>query len=123
MKFDTYSYRHGLELTQNIPELNQLWNEIQDSLLKIDDNILINHFEAKGKKRGKSMSDDVNELLKCSLIKKGWQEEAKIFNEYPYDSKEGGMKYFRLDFAKKIKIKLYRLRFLLIIEKHYLGIY
>ena len=33
------------ELTQNIPELNQLWNEIQDSLLKIDDNILINHFE------------------------------------------------------------------------------
>ena len=101
MKYELHSYRHALDIVESTADLKELWNEVESCLKSISDDDIINNFMNRGLKRGKSISEPINELIRIDLVEKGWTKESKIFNEIPYTTRQAGMKYFRLDFSKE----------------------
>lgn len=97
MKFRVYGHRHADYLFQDLEEYAQLWEEIQDALSSITDDMIVEEFESEARK-AKSISQALNRLIKQELVARGWQQESYIFADEEYGQAAKGT--WRLDFAK-----------------------
>ena len=97
MEFELHSHNFGLELIQRVHP--SLWAELTEAITSISDDALRREFSKRGKT--KSLSRDINGLLKSRLKRKKWKHESAIFNNPEY--RRRGEKRWRLDFSKKDK--------------------
>jgi hypothetical protein len=95
MKFKVYSYRHGQNNLENDKEFFDTWNEIQEAITNISDEMLIQLHENKYINSNKSISKAINKLISLQLAAMGWNSESYIFKDDKYKNKA-----WRLDFAK-----------------------
>lgn len=95
MKFKVYSYRHGQNNLENDTEFIDTWNEIQEAITNISDEMLIQLHEIKYINSNKSISKAINKLISLQLAAMGWSSESYIFKDDKYKNKA-----WRLDFAK-----------------------
>lgn len=98
MEFRTHSFRYGLEIFNTQADFKILWDEVIDSINSITDDDIIQYFENQ-KRKAKSISEAINNLLADRLCSKGWNKESFIFNNPAYRSGKGNSNW-RLDFAK-----------------------
>lgn len=98
MRFRTYGHRHAEHLFQNLDEYASLWDEIQNALESITDDMIIAEFENETRK-AKSISQAINRLIKAELVARGWESESYIFADEEYGQAAKGT--WRLDFAKE----------------------
>lgn len=91
-----YSHRYALPILNTDRDFAEIWLEVQEVIHNISETQLINHFNAKGDRRGKSISSTINELLKIGFVNKGWRSESPIFQNSQYEGDT-----WRLDFAKE----------------------
>jgi hypothetical protein len=75
--------------------LRPLWLEIIESIESITDEEIIDNFNNQ-KRKAKSISESLNQIIKDKLLAKGWKPESPIFNNRDYEKS----RYWRLDFAK-----------------------
>lgn len=97
MQYRTHGYRHGDWLFPNLAEYSELWNEVDDSIRSVSDEMIIEEFENNPRK-AKSISQAINRLLKEEFVKRGWNPESYIFADEVYGPQSKGT--WRLDFAK-----------------------
>ena len=65
------------------------------SIESITDEEIIDNFNNQ-KRKAKSISESLNQIIKDKLLAKGWKPESPIFNNRDYEKS----RYWRLDFAK-----------------------
>ncbi len=94
MEFIELSHRHALSIIKYDKEFNFIYEELTEVLKSISDKDLIEQFESRELRRGKSLADSINKLIDNRLIQSGWEPQSKIFKPDKYDSP------WRLDFAK-----------------------
>lgn len=94
MNFRTYSFRHGEVILDNEPEYRVVWNELLGAIDSISDQEIIDYHES-ARRKAKSISESINNVLKNKLITLGWNEESYIFQDDEYSGNR-----WRLDFAK-----------------------
>lgn len=96
MNFEIYSHRFALPILETEPDFIPLWEEVQEAIFSISDEILISRFEESDYTQT-SISRQINELLSENLTQFGWEGESPIFqnNHYRGDT-------WRLDFAKEL---------------------
>lgn len=99
MNYRLYSYRHGLDILETVPEYQTLWSELTTVLDGISDQRIAEHFGRHGEGRSKSISIAINHLIDEDLSAAGWLSQAKIFGQSDY-----GDNTWRLDFAKDVYI-------------------
>ncbi|QFG01297.1 hypothetical protein PB01_20940 (plasmid) [Psychrobacillus glaciei] len=95
MEYRMYSHRYAAAILNTDREFADIWLEVQEVIHSITEEQIINSFEAKGYRRGKSISTTINELLKVGFIARGWRSESPIFQNPDYTGDT-----WRLDFAK-----------------------
>lgn len=95
MEYRMYSHRYAAAILNTDWEFADIWQEVQEVIHSITEEQIIHWFEAKGDKRGKSISATINELLKINFIDRGWRDESPIFQNPDYTGDT-----WRLDFAK-----------------------
>lgn len=94
MDFVTHSFRHAeVILTQS--DYASTYSELVTAIHEVSDEDIINSFNSH-RNPGKSISRDINTLLKVRLKDAGWAIESAIFQNEDYDDKR-----WRLDFAKQ----------------------
>lgn len=100
MQFDTYSHKFAAEVVKSAGFKTE-YAEIEKAIKSISDYDLERRFSEikKKRKKAKSISEAINELLKEKLEAKGWLSEAAIFRDEDYTKKRETR--WRLDFAKK----------------------
>lgn len=96
MNFTVYSHRFALPILETEPDFIPLWDEVQEAIISISDEILIKRFE-KSKLIQTSISRQINELLSENLVRLGWESESQIFQSSNYTGDT-----WRLDFAKEL---------------------
>lgn len=96
MEYRTYSHRYAAAILNTDYEFAETWQEVQEVIHNITDEQIIDSFEVKGDRRGKSISTAINELLKSSFTARGWRSESPIFQNPDYTGDT-----WRLDFAKE----------------------
>lgn len=96
MEYRMYSHRYAAAILNTDKEFAETWLEVQEVIHSIGEEQIINSFESKGFKRGKSISTTINELLKKAFVAKGWRSESPIFQNPDYTGDT-----WRLDFAKE----------------------
>ena len=95
MEYILHSFRHGEIILKNEKNYKIVWSELLDAIKNItDDEIIIYH--EKNKRKAKSISEAINNLLKEKLVKLEWNEESYIFQDDEYSGNR-----WRLDFAKE----------------------
>ena len=100
MDFVIHSFRHALAILEQ-PEYSANFNDLCEAITEITDEDLIASFDSH-KTAAKSISRDINGLLKVNLKSKGWAVESAIFQDAEFDDKR-----WRLDFAKeKISVEV-----------------
>jgi len=100
MKYQTHSFRYGLELFSHEAEFINLWGEIRDCLDSIADEELIQHYINNPRTTKKSISDSINDLIDERLVNMGWNRQSPIFNNSEYRPTSRN-RWWTLDFAKK----------------------
>jgi len=90
------SHRQGYEIIQSVPELKELWDEIDLSLHLITDEDVKRRF-GEIERDATSFSQAINELIDESLRRKGWKPQSRIFKDLQYDKKT-----WTLDFSKQV---------------------
>jgi hypothetical protein len=90
------SHRQGYEIIQSVPELKELWDEIELSLHLITDEDVKRRF-GEIERDATSFSQAINELIDESLRRKGWKPQSRIFKDLQYDKKT-----WTLDFSKQV---------------------
>ena len=95
MEFITHQHRFGLNVVESNYELKILWQEIEDSLTNITDDMLIQEFENGTNLM--SISNAINNLIDKSLTAKDWIPQSAIFQGDEYSDKR-----WRLDFSKRV---------------------
>ena len=96
MDFIHKSHRQGYEILQSVPELKELWDEIDLSLHLITDEDVKRRF-GEIERDATSFSQAINELIDESLRRKGWKPQSRIFKDLQYDKKT-----WTLDFSKQV---------------------
>ena len=94
MEFVAHSFRHA-EAILSQPEFRPLMEELSAAIHSISDDDIIASFHSTPH-TAKSISRDINNLLKNRLEGSGWASESPIFQNDEYDDKR-----WRLDFAKE----------------------
>lgn len=94
MKFVIHSFRHA-ETILNEPNFVAQYHDLINCISSISEEDLITHF-LNTKRKTKSVSDSINQLLKEKFVSEGWRPEPRIFKDGDYQDKT-----WRLDFAKK----------------------
>lgn len=98
MDFYHYSFRHAQVVLQQA-EFIVDFNEVLDVVKGITEEELIIKHNSYGliseEHIPKSLSKAINDILKESLVNKGWHPESKIFQDSNYEGET-----WRLDFAK-----------------------
>ena len=94
MEFVAHSFRHA-EAILSQPEFRPLTEELSAAIHSISDDDIIASFHSTPH-TAKSISRDINNLLKNRLEGSGWASESPIFQNDEYDDKR-----WRLDFAKE----------------------
>lgn len=94
LKFKITSHRFAKTILTTDENFKQEWKDIEYAVNRITDkDIILNH---KSKHpNNKSISVDLNDLIKEGLISRGWSPESSIFKEEGYTDDA-----WRLDFAK-----------------------
>ena len=102
MNFKTHSHRYGQEYLEYPEDPNQDWYELKDIIKSISDKEIIERFMSRGNRRGKSISQAINNIIKDKLIQSNWKSETNIFNPEDPNHPDPNPKStrFRLDFAK-----------------------
>ena len=95
MEYLIHSFRFGYEIVSSEENLRPLWLEIIESIESITDEEIIDNFNNQ-KRKAKSISESLNQIIKDKLLAKGWKPESPIFNNRDYEKS----RYWRLDFAK-----------------------
>lgn len=95
MRYRMYSHRYAASILNTEREFAETWQEVQEAIHSVTEDQIIQRFEAKGIKRGKSISATINELLKIEFTNRGWKKESPIFQHADYTGET-----WRLDFAK-----------------------
>ena len=90
-------HNHGLDVANSNPEVSFLWNELKDGIESITENEIINRFNAS-KRKAKSISEVLNNLIEERLLNNGWTGQSKIFKGDEYE----GSKTWTLDFSKSL---------------------
>ena len=100
MDFVTHSFRHA-EAILSQPGYSVGLDDLHSAITDITDEQLIESFNSH-KTPAKSLSRDINSLLKHNLEMRGWEVESAIFQDPDFDDKR-----WRLDFAKdKISVEV-----------------
>ena len=100
MDFVTHSFRHA-EAILGQPDYSVGLDDLHGAIADITDDLLIESFNSH-KTPAKSLSRDINSLLRHNLKLRGWEVESAIFQDPDYDDKR-----WRLDFAKdKISVEV-----------------
>jgi hypothetical protein len=100
MDFVTHSFRHA-EAILSQPGYSVGLEDLRGAITDITDEHLIKSFDSH-KTPAKSLSRDINNLLKRNLKMRGWEVESAIFQDSEFDDKR-----WRLDFAKdKISVEV-----------------
>lgn len=94
MNYRLHSFRHGEVILSNEPTYSLLWIELLDAITSISDEEIIYSHE-NSRRKAKSISESINNILKEKLVKLGWNEESYIFQDDEYSGNR-----WRLDFAK-----------------------
>ncbi len=97
MEYLLHSFRYGYEIISSEDRFKPLWLEIIEGIESITDEEIINHFNEQ-KRKAKSISETLNQLIKEKLIEKQWRPESPIFNSREYRKSRN----WRLDFAKEL---------------------
>lgn len=101
MDFVTHSFRHAETILER-PDFRPHILELTDAIRSISDEDLIRSFKSHARP-AKSISRDINALLKNQLAVGGWAFESAIFQDPEYQDE----KRWRLDFAKgKISVEV-----------------
>lgn len=102
MKYRIYDHRYGGFMFARIPDYRPAWESLLDSLDSIDDQMIVDRFMSKEEKRGKSVTNAVNSLIKDEMVGRGWEAESYIFADEAYQDRDDGRKgIWRLDFARE----------------------
>lgn len=100
MEFVIHSFRHAHAILQQ-PEYVENFIDLCQAIEEISEDDLIRSFNSH-KTPAKSLSRDINGLLKMNLKNRGWAVESAIFQDSDFDDKR-----WRLDFAKaKISVEV-----------------
>lgn len=100
MEFLTHSFRHA-EAILSQEHFSVNYQELRDAISSISDEHLIDSFNSHTSP-AKSLSRDINGLLKTELKSRGWAVESAIFQDSEFEDKR-----WRLDFAKeKISVEV-----------------
>jgi Restriction endonuclease BglII len=100
MEFVIHSFRHAHAILQQ-PEYVENFTDLCQAIEEISEEDLIRSFNSH-KTPAKSLSRDINGLLKMNLKNRGWAVESAIFQDSDFDDKR-----WRLDFAKaKISVEV-----------------
>lgn len=94
MDFVSHSFRHA-EAILSRPNFRPLLEELTSAVLSISDDDLIASFHSNPNS-SKSISRDINNLLKERLMESGWSAESPIFQDSEFSDNR-----WRLDFAKE----------------------
>lgn len=97
MDFITHSYLNGKAVIESNPEISRLWDELSETIKSVSDNELIQYFESS-KRKAKSISDAINNVLDKKLVEKGWKRQSRIFKDR--DTYTGTT--WTLDFSKGV---------------------
>ena len=95
MEYKLHSFRHAQIILENENTYNKVWGELLKTIKSITDDEIINYYE-NNKRKAKSISEAINNILKDKLVKLGWNEESYIFQDDEYSGNR-----WRLDFAKE----------------------
>ena len=99
MEYRIHGFRHGDFLVREVPEYRPCWAEVEAVLESVSERDIVEHFQANGEGKWKSISPTLNTLFKQRFIELGWNAESPIFAEAEYSTGAG---VFRLDFAKEM---------------------
>ena len=94
MNYKIHSFRHGEIILNNEPNYKIVWNELLKAIESITDDEIIEHHE-NNRRKAKSISESINNILKSKLVALDWNEESYIFQDNEYSGNR-----WRLDFAK-----------------------
>jgi len=95
LEYKLHSFRHAQIILENENTYNKVWGELLKTIKSITDDEIINYYE-NNKRKAKSISEAINNILKDKLVKLGWNEESYIFQDDEYSGNR-----WRLDFAKE----------------------
>ena len=95
MEYKLHSFRHAQIILENENTYNKVWGELLETIKSIRDDEIISYYESN-KRKAKSISEAINNILKDKLVKLGWNEESYIFQDDEYSGNR-----WRLDFAKE----------------------
>jgi hypothetical protein len=98
MEFVTHSHHHADAIIKSTPELSILWSEVQNIIKDVNDEMLINYFQAADRK-AKSISEAINKLLDENFVKSNWQRQSRIFKDR--ETYQGTT--WTLDFSKSVQ--------------------
>ena len=94
-----------MEVIESIPELKNLWTEIESAVISVTEPALLEDYVEKVRVKQalngsppKSLSYSINDLLDQSLVAQGWEPQSALFNQPPYTNRND--KRWRLDFSK-----------------------
>ena len=94
MEYIAHSFRHA-EAILSQPHFRPLMEELSTAIYSISDTDLVESFHSTPN-TAKSISRDINNLIKVRLEESGWESESPIFQNGEFDDKR-----WRLDFAKE----------------------
>ena len=95
MNYKLHSFRHAQIILENENTYKRVWDELLKTIKSITDDEIISYYE-NNKRKAKSISEAINNILKDKLVKLSWNEESYIFQDDEYSGNR-----WRLDFAKE----------------------
>jgi len=95
MEYKIHSFRHAEIILENESNYKKVWMELLKAIKSISDEEIIKYYK-NSKRKAKSISEAINNLLKDKLIALNWNEESYIFQDDEYTGNR-----WRLDFAKE----------------------
>jgi len=95
LEYKLHSFRHAQIILENEKTYKKVWDELLKTIKSITDDEIISYYE-NNKRKAKSISEAINNILKDKLVKLSWNEESYIFQDDEYSGNR-----WRLDFAKE----------------------
>ena len=99
MEYELHEFNQGKAAISSNLELTKLWEEILDSITSISEEEIINYFQTQ-KRKAKSISEAINNILDKKLVDKGWDRQSPIYKDAELSDKT-----WTLDFAKGLEGK------------------
>jgi Restriction endonuclease BglII. len=100
MKYQLHSFKDARVILENDPAYLGLWEDITEVIESITDQDLIDGYNSLKRKKKKSLSEPINDLIDKRLVQKGWNRQSPIFVESKYQ--KGKETRWTLDFSKNL---------------------